>query len=801
MINKHLYLVAFLILLSSQAFAQKEVKATRIEIAPKIDAVLDEEVWKTADVAGDFVQFSPFNGKAVSQKSEVRFAYDNSAFYVGAMLYDTAPDSIYAFLGKRDNTNMADYFGVYLDPFNDSQKAYGFFVSASGVQVDIKSTTYEDSSWDAVWESQVKIVENGWIVEMKIPYSALRFPDSKNQTWSMNMFRNIQRYRENTSWNHVKQDVSGLNNQFGVLSGINNIEPPLRLSFTPYVSSYAIKNSDQDNISYSIKGGMDVKYGINESFTLDMMLIPDFGQVQSDDKSLNLSPFEVYYNEKRAFFMEGTELFNRAGIFYSRRIGSTPTRYYDISDAYSDEDIVENPAETQLINATKITGKTTNGLGIGFLNAITTNTYAEIRNPETAKNSKINTQPITNYNVFVFDKALKNNSYASIINTNVSRFDDKYYANVTGADFKLSNKANTYAVSGQGAVSQIFDANSANETGFYSSLSFSKTSGKFLFTLNNLIESDKYNPNDLGYLQSNNEVSTIASFQYNIYEPYGKILNFYNNLSIRYSQLYEKLKYTEAIMGYNGSTTFKNHLSIGANATLSPFEKHDYYEPRVAGRKYLTQRWVNGGGWISSDYRKPIALDFFGGAWNADSEQSHGGWAGYSVRLRPGTKFLLVYTYNYEIDKNSIGYVNNNDAEDTIYFGRRHVTTITNTLTSDYMFTNKSSLSLKVRHYWSRVEYNKFYLLNDEGHINTNTDYSQNEDINFNLFNIDLIYTWNFAPGSELLVVWKNSINADDEIIVNNFRKNFENTINSTQQNSLSLKILYYIDYMYFKKK
>ncbi|HEX3009882.1 MAG TPA: DUF5916 domain-containing protein, partial [Bacteroidales bacterium] len=313
---------------------KKSVAAIEISSPLTIDGVLDESVYTDAIPARDFVQLQPYNGRPSFQPSEVYIFYDHSALYIGAMLYDSSPDSIFNFFSERDNIGMSDYFGIYFDPYNQGQVAYGFFVNPSGVQTDMKAVKsdedYEDDNWNAVWESKTRITEEGWIVEMKIPYSALRFSEKAGQVWGLNMFRNIRRYNSNNSWNLIDRKVSGFIHQEGTLTGIKDIKPPVRLMFSPYAATYLdFENNASPDFVY--KGGMDVKYGINESFTLDMMLIPDFGQIQSDDKQLNLSPYELYYDEKRQFFTEGTELFNRAGIFYSRRIGNGP-KFSDRAD-------------------------------------------------------------------------------------------------------------------------------------------------------------------------------------------------------------------------------------------------------------------------------------------------------------------------------------------------------------------------------------------------------------------------------------------------------------------------------------
>ncbi len=408
---------------------QKSIAAIKIDDPPLIDGKLDDQAWLSADIADNFIQYTPFNGSPSKYKTEVRVLYDNSALYVGAMMYDPSPDSIYTELGERDSDHglNADQFAIDISPYNDGINGAVFKVSVSGVQSDSPPRSGSDyrrngDTWDAVWESSTSVVENGWIAEIKIPYSALRFPKDEVQTWGINFWREVRRNREQSSWNYVNREVGSTFNHLGEMTQIRDIEPPLRLSFTPYVSGYLEQAPGESGPQFTYNGGLDLKYGINESFTLDATLVPDFGQVQSDDRVLNLSPYEVRYNEKRPFFMEGTELFNKGNIFYSRRVGSRPKGYYEVyNDLDPTEDVVHNPSESSLINASKVSGRTKSGLGIGVFNAMTNTMYATIEDSESAETRRVMTDPFTNYNMIVLDQSLKNNSYISLVNTNVWR--------------------------------------------------------------------------------------------------------------------------------------------------------------------------------------------------------------------------------------------------------------------------------------------------------------------------------------------------------------------------------------------
>nr|MDA3779338.1 DUF5916 domain-containing protein [Bacteroidales bacterium] len=785
MMNKIIILGAVTILNISVSLAQtkRNITIKKIHSEYKIDGVIDDEIWKNAAVADDFFQFEPYNGKKPSQKTEIKITYDNNAIYFGATMYDTASDSIYKELGKRDdggNLN-ADLFTVLINPYNDGVNVVEFMVSASGVQTDLKHTGERtDINWNAVWESKVRITNFGWVAEYRIPFSALRFPSKNNEKWGVHFFRHIKRYKEWDTWNYVDVDIKGFITQTGEMSGIKNIDPPLRLSFTPYISTYIEKSSDNE-WGNNFNGGMDLKYGINESFTLDMTLIPDFGQVQSDDEVLNLSPFEVHYDEKRPFFTEGTELFNKGGIFYSRRIGGTPTGFDNVNDELNDnEEVEKNPIETKMINASKISGRTSTGLGIGFFNAMTSASYATIIDTITAEKRKIQTQGFSNYNMLVLDQSLQNNSYISLVNTSVLHVDEHYTANVSGTEFSLNNKENSYNIFARGVVNQKYT--NEKEFGHSYFLSFEKTQGRFLFDLSHNVESDTYDPNDMGFLRNNNEFTNELELNYNINNPFWKVLNWRNEISFEHSMLYKPRKFTEFTIQFFSSTTFKKkQIHLGFFGMYKPIEEHDYFEPRVDGWMYKKPAGIYLHTYLSSDYRKKLAINLGLSSYKAITNNLKTYSLNFSPRFRANDKLMLIHSIRYDRKFNDYGYVAddiNSINETVITFGKRNGQTLVNTFEGSYIFNNKMSLSLRVRHYWSIVEYEDFYHLNENGDLSESIGYdtyASEMDINYNAFTIDMNYIWNFAPGSELSIVWKNSINTSESYIINNYFNNFDN--------------------------
>jgi hypothetical protein len=800
--------------INSQQDEKKKIEALRISVPPKIDGSLNDPAWNSASPAIDFVQYTPYNGKPANQKTEVRVLYDDGALYIGAHLFDTNPDSIYIDLGKRDSDRdiNADVFSIDICPYNDGVNGYTFKVSASGVQTDGKQgggedMGHSDNSWDAVWESKTTVVSDGWIAEIRIPYSALRFPRTEIQKWGINFWREVRRTREQSSWNFVNNNVGTSYNHLGEVTGIAKIVPPLRLSLTPYISGYLETNSDIKGAAFTYNGGLDMKYGINESFTLDATLIPDFGQVQSDDRILNLTPYEVKYNEKRPFFMEGTELFNKGGIFYSRRVGSKP-RGYD--DAYNKiaagEGIASNPQEAALINATKFSGRTKGGLGIGIFNAMTREMYAVAKDSVTGRKRHISTEPFTNYSMIVLDQSLINNSYLSLSNTNVWRGaakDEKYYtANVTATDFRLQNKSRLYSVSATAAISQKYYNTHNPAYGHSYGIKIGKTGGPLRFEYDINALSDTYDPNDMGYLKRNNEFNNSLILSYNRNKPFWKIESIRNSLTYLYQQLYYPRVFTGNTISFSSFTLFLNYWSFDLKADFSPQGINDYYEPRVTGRYYHIGKQLKGSMSFDTNKNRIFYIEANASIIKIWSDYNQ---KGFSLTAGPLVKLSTRFTVNHEVSlsllKNDIGYVDRSITNDVIVFGKRNNNTITNTFSAAYNFTADSYLSFRLRHYWSRADYtDEYFVLQNDGNL-TDIPYTGSHDSNYNAFNIDMIYSWRFAPGSEITVVWKNALYSEGTYIFNSFGENIKNMFESPQTNSISLKILYYFDYQYLKKR
>mgnify|MGYP003715756315 CR=1 FL=1 len=774
---KHLFLlfILFPLLTFGQFLDKKVYNIKKIQNPPTIDGDLSDEVWTNLNIANNFFQIQPNNGNPERhhQRTEVKICYDSKNIYFGVMMYDNAPDSILKELSTRDEKmKNADYFGIWLNPFNDGQVEYEFGVTAAGIQADSKiSSTSNDNSWDAVWKSAVKINNKGWVVELSIPFSQLRFPDD-NKRWSINMGRHIKRSREDYSWNPINIEYTNYALQAGLLEGVEDVNSPLRLSFMPYASIYADMYDGEAAFPYNY--GIDLKYGINESFTLDMTLIPDFGQVAADAMVLNLSPFEVKYEEKRQFFNEGTELFNKGGdMFYSRRL------------------------QDDLLNASKITGRTKNGLGVAVLNAVTNKTEQE---------------PLTNYNVMIFDQAFGNSSSVSLMNTHMVQNGKGKDANVTGVFTRINDKENKFTYVGRLKMSQEFEGSDLTK-GFAGFFAIGKMNGKYQFDLWNIFEDDKYNPNDLGFLYSNNEITNGLSLSYHQFNENKRFVNSNINTYINHQTLFTDQKFVNLDLGASTRMTLKNYTTVSIRTNINPYEKNDFYEARTGDLTHPLKRSksIRIGGWISTDYRKKLAIDIGGGVrLNPLYEGYEYNWR-ISPRYRVNDNISLKYVLSIRNSYNDIGFVTNDTTNfDPLglfidppiinyIFSKRNTYMITNVLSANYIVNNKMDLSVKLRYHMDQVKNLEFKSLGDDGYL-SNSEYVGEHNINYTTWTSDIAINWWFSPGSQMSLVWKSAIDNEDNILINHWVDNVEESFNLAQQNSLSLKVIYYLDYLYLRK-
>ncbi len=770
---------------------KKTITTTKTKEFISIDGELNEKSWENIDIATNFVSLEPKNGTPIPEefKTEVKVLYSDDAIYIGAKLYDPNPSQILKELVERDEIGTSDFFGIFINGYNDGQQEFRFFVTAANGQIDTNFTSSdgEDGSWNAIWESNAKITDFGYVIEMKIPYAALRFPEQDKQTWGINFFREVRRERQKYTWSPIDNKIGAISQQAGILTGIENIKTPTRLFLIPY-SSFYLSGSDTKKTKGELKGGLDIKYGINDAFTLDAILVPDFGQTKFDNVVLNLGPFEQQFNENRPFFTEGTDIFNKGNLLYSRRIGQTPDLNINIAE---NESIINYPGAINLLNAMKISGRDKDGLGIGFLNAITEKTMATVSNDDNGETRQIEVSPLTNYNVTVFDQRFNQNSSVTFINTNVTRNGSFRDANVTGLLFDLNDKSNKYNISGGLKSSSINDTENSN--GINASVYLAEKNGKFRYSFGGDYVSKDFDNNDLGINFRTNYYSVYNDANYRILNPN----SIFNTFRISLASYFEFYKPTNQIQSSNfnmnlNSTNKKNHY-FGGGLNFNPFKNYNYYEPRVADRYFVNPENAGGYFYFSSNYNNKFAVDFNPYITHVLNENRYEAGVNISPRYRFNDKFSLVYSFDYFKQKNDIGFIDL--ANDDIIFARRDRDTYTNSITSKFSISSVMNFNLSVRHYWALAENNQINTLNTDGSLTPNDTYTTNKNSNFSTWNLDLSYSWWFAPGSQMSVLYRNNAATFDRTINKNFNSNFSNLFEDNLNHVLSISVRYFIDY------
>jgi hypothetical protein len=393
----------------------KEVAAVRISSKIVVDGRLDETEWQQAVPATGFVQRDPDEGKPATEETEIRILYDDDAIYVGARMFDREPARIARRLTRRDGDTegIADAIIIGFDPHHDHLTGAAFQVTAAGSQFDeiLDNDEDSDSTWDAVWDAAVAIDDKGWTAEFRIPFSQLRFPAAERQVWGFHAVRIIQRKNEESWWVPIPKKDSGVVSRAGHLTGLDAVRSRRHLDVLPYatarseISGTAAPDDPFNSGRHASAGaGLDLKWGFTSNMTLDATVNPDFGQVEVDPAVVNLTAFETFYEEKRPFFIEGSQAFSKFGrngsngfmgfnrtnptLFYSRRIGRSP-------QGRAPGEYVDRPESTTIIGAAKLTGKTRSGWTVNFIDAATSREWADTATGPSRNHLEV--EPFTNY--------------------------------------------------------------------------------------------------------------------------------------------------------------------------------------------------------------------------------------------------------------------------------------------------------------------------------------------------------------------------------------------------------------------
>jgi hypothetical protein len=560
----------------------KQIHAVRLTEGFHVDGNLSESIYQQPGVK-EFYQKDPNQGEPVSEPTEVWVAYDDAALYIGAMLKDSHADSIIPRLSRRDNDVGGDQFAVGIDSYHDKRNGYYFTVSAAGTLLDgiLYNDDWSDGSWNGVWEAKQILLSDGWSVEIRIPFSQLRFEEKEEYVWGIAFERMIGRKKEQSYTVYTPRNESGFVSRFAELTGINHISPPSRYEATPYVTERAEYLNHQPgdpfhpDSKYRPDIGMDFKLGLGTNLTLDGAINPDFGQVEVDPAVVNLSAVETYYGEKRPFFIEGMNIFafgqggvndnwgfnwSAPEIFYSRRVGRAPQR------GLPKNDFAEVPLGTRILGAVKLTGKVFDGWNVGVIEALTNREYARIDTSGVHRDFEV--EPLTSYSIGRVQKDFNDGKQGiGFLSTYTHRFfkdldlretvnENSWIGGLDGWTALDGDKE--YVVSGwttfsyvQGTRDRIFDlqeswphyygrpdaghvsidSSATSLSGFAGRYALNKQKGRVVLNAAIGFISPGFEPGDLGYFSRADVVNyhIVTGYKWNDPTPYYRYINLYGS--------------------------------------------------------------------------------------------------------------------------------------------------------------------------------------------------------------------------------------------------------------------------------
>ena len=757
---------------------QRTARAVRAEVPPRLDGVIDDEIWLRAPIQEGFTQNDPDNGEPSTQRTTFQVAYDDDALYIAGMCYDTRPDSITARLARRDEWRERDLLEINLDPHHDHQTGVYFVVGPSGWIEDgiIYNDDDFDDSWDSVAEMKTARRTDGWSWELKIPYHVLRFGEKETYTWGINVFRKISRRAEWSQWSFTPRGVSGYVSRFGHLEGIEGIRPQRSLEIFPFAlgrSTLSPGDSGSDHDLFS-SAGLDLRYGLSSNISLNATINPDFGQIEGDPAVLNLGVFETFFRERRPFFLEGIQIFESptpfivgirrpTRLFHSRRIGRPPSRF----DLPEDSDEVNRPDNTTILGAVKVSGKTAGRTAFGLLNAVTGREEARIDQRITsAETGRIDTlrrdvevEPITNYFIGRVQQDLLTNSTAGAQLTAVNGrgFDPAY---VGAGDLHVKWWENAYRLYSRLAVSRAGQAEE-RDTGWEGALYFQKTGGAFGGQAYVDAQSPDFEANDLGFMRRNDRIQAGTHLRYEKLDPYwfARRSGFNFNVWSHWNFAGERLS-----RGVNFNTWHNLHNYWGFWMGLSRnFAAFDDLATRGGPlMRSPAHTWFGMDVW--TDDRKPISAWL---GWNVSGSQGGdnlGSWLGFAIALRPVSQFELEIEPGYNFNRNFAQWVENKDEDgdgedDHFIFGELESRVFEIGVRGTYAFTPSLSLQLFVQPFVTTGDYGAIKELARPRsyEFSPYAGLEENPDFHSRSLRSNVVLRWEYRPGSTLFAVWQQS--------------------------------------------
>jgi len=853
----------------AQEHNQRKYQTQEVENeVPVIDGIFDDDVWQTINWVGNFTQREPYSGEKPSQATKFKILYDDNDIYVAIKVEDNEPGKIEKRLTRRDDFD-GDWVAIAFDSYYDKRTAFSFGVNVAGVKLDlvVSNDNEMDDTWDPVWYVKTSTDNEGWNAEMRIPLTQLRFSDKEELTWGLQVMRWLFRKEEFSAWQHIPQESSRWVSLFGELHGIKGIKPKKEIELVPYVMGNTERfkkekgNPFGTGTDYHFSAGLDGKIAVTNDFTLNFTVNPDFGQVEADPSEVNLTAFETFFEEKRPFFIEGSNIYDygitlgdgpmsQDNLFYSRRIGRRPHHSPDLNDdEYSDE-----PEQTRILGAFKLSGKTKNGWSIGVLESVTNKEHAEIdyfgdRRMETV-------EPFTNYfNTRVqkdFDKGntivggMVSATARFINDTSVNFLNHSAYSG--GFDFTRFWKDKDYMLRTNFVFSHLLgntksivelqessrryyqrpdarhlevDSSATTMSGHGGSIEAGKIGGgNWQYLAFFTWRSPGVELNDMGYLRQADHIMQAVWVSYRIYEPF----SIFRTLGINANQWTGwNFAGTNLYKGgnINLNMQFKNYWSFGLGINRDGSRINTSELRGGPALKYPGDwnNWIN----IESDERKKVVFEvFMFNNWE-DISTSRFFDVGLEVTYRPINALSLSVEPSYNSGMRKLQYV-----ETLNYYGDdRYIISRLNSevISLDFRINLSITPDLSFQ-YWGQPfifagEYSTFkrvtdpmnddfksrfhpfdkdeYIYDSENetyHFDENGDGFRDYSLknpNFNVFEFrsNFVARWEYIPGSTLYFVWSQGREGDNSVGRFNFRNDIKDLYTIVPHNVFLIKFSY----------
>jgi hypothetical protein len=741
----------------------KELQAFYVgDATPRIDGRLDDEAWQTAQAIDDMVQNDPDNMQPPTERTLVKVLYDDRSVYVGVVNYMRDPSKITTALGRRDTFPRSDSIKITFDPRHDHLTAVTFDSNPNGVQGDMTwfDDTRSSTDYDAVWEVQTEITSEGWTAEFRIPFSQLRFTITPGEAvvWGFNIRRDIVYNAEMIRWVATPRGAQGFVSRMGHLTFVKPPAPPRRFEVQPFMLARNEHTTATGN-DKDVTAGLDMRVGLGTATTLSASVNPDFGQVEQDPAVLNLSVFETFFPEKRAFFIEDRRTlvadFPQATMFHSRRIGQRPNRFA-IADG---ETIIARPDATTILGATKVTGKA-NGWTYGGLTALTDREYAAVETEDGRRVERL-IEPYTSYNVGRVQKDLRGGSTVGGHATTVLR--EKDFDAYTGSvDYTLRWKENKYNWNGQwSGTRSAIDGQMQNGFGGITNLNYS--SKHFGYFGHYDYFNSTFKNSDLGFFGSRpNKTQVNGGFYVSNPDP-GKVFRRINASTSYFTQYNGDWLPLDKSYFIGGDGQFLNYWNffVGTGHFWQTFDDLD-----TRGGPPI----VKPGGWwvdtfVGSDSRKSIRVGVDAHV-NRNQEGGNNRSANFNVTIQPRPQVQMSISTGITDGHDVAQWIQNEDVTgdgitDYIY-GELNRNVVNVTARGTYAFTRDMTLEVYLQPFVAVGDYyNIRRLAQPKSFEFEPVTIDNNPDFNNKSFRSNVVFRWEYRRGSTLYLVY-NVSNSDE---------------------------------------